>query len=73
MSMFSSDPQWQEASAHSDGPGWPQPICNFWKRPEPLLHFTAPKRCREQNVGDRPQQVVQACRREGRAEHHHDS
>lgn len=37
------------------------------------LHFTAPKGSREQNVGDRPQQVVRTGGREGGAEHHHHS
>lgn len=57
-------------------PGWARgkPIFGgFWDKPEPLLHFTAPKRCWEQNVGDRPQQVVHTCRGEWRAEHHDDS
>lgn len=66
MNMFSLNPPWQEASVHPDGP-------EFWEKPEPLLYFTAPKGSWEQNVGDRPQQVVHTCRGEGRAEHHDDS
>lgn len=66
MNIFSLNPPWQEASVHPDGP-------EFWEKPEPFLYFTAPKGSWEQNVGDRPQQVVHTCRGEGRAEHHDDS